>query len=230
MEFTLIQKIMVWIIPVLFAITLHEVAHGWIANLLGDPTARMLGRLSLNPVRHIDLFGTILIPAFLLLTTGFVFGYAKPVPVTWENLRSPRRDMAVVALAGPMANLLMALFWALVVKAGLMINSEMMTVFLVATGVAGIFINLVLMVLNLLPLPPLDGGRIVNGLLPASVSRQYSQIEPWGLIILVVLMVTGVLGKIIGPPIYYLLDLISGVAGISDAKLMAVLYLLGLYK
>ena len=230
MEFTLIQKIIVWTIPVLFAITLHEVAHGWVANMLGDPTAKMLGRLSLNPIRHIDPIGTVAIPFLLLLTVGFVFGYAKPVPVTWENLKNPKRDMAIVALAGPMANLFMAIFWVIVIKIGLLIHSDMVSLFLIATGMAGIFINLILMVLNLLPLPPLDGGRIMVGLLPSSAARQYAQLEPWGMIILVMLMVTGLLGQIIGPPIYSLFGMMADMAGISSGKFVAMLHLLGLLK
>jgi Zn-dependent protease len=230
LEFTLIQKIIVWTIPVLFAITLHEVAHGWVASLLGDPTAKMLGRLSLNPIRHIDPIGTVAIPVLLLLTVGFVFGYARPVPVTWENLKNPKRDMAIVALAGPMANLFMAIFWIIVIRIGLLLHSEMASLFLIAIGMAGIFINLILMVLNLLPLPPLDGGRIMVGLLPSNAARQYAQLEPWGMIILVVLMVTGLLGQIIGPPIYSLFGMMADMAGISGGKFVAMLHLLGLLK
>ena len=166
-ELILVQKIAVWIPPVLLGITVHEVAHGWVASKLGDTTAKMMGRLTLNPLKHVDPVGTILIPGLLLLLqSGFIFGYAKPVPINWRNLHQPKRDMAIVAGAGPAANLLMAMAWALLVRAGLLMGETGMA--LVYMGVAGIFINTVLMVLNLLPLPPLDGGRVMTSLLPGS--------------------------------------------------------------
>ncbi len=207
-ELSLLQRIAVWTMPVILAITVHEVAHGWVALKLGDSTAKMLGRLTLNPVKHIDPIGTLLVPGLLLVMGGFIFGWAKPVPVTWENLRKPKRDMALVALAGPLSNLLMALMWAGVLKLGLVLaiagSAEMVALPLIYMGGAGITINLILMVLNLLPLPPLDGGRIVASLLPDKLSWQFNRLERWGFVILLGLMVMGVLGKILWPPINYL--------------------------
>jgi len=207
-ELSLLQRIAVWTMPVILAITVHEVAHGWMALKLGDCTAKMLGRLTLNPVKHIDPIGTLLVPGLLLVMGGFIFGWAKPVPVTWENFKNPKRDMALVALAGPMSNLLMALIWAGILKLGLVLaasgTAEMVALSLVYVGAAGITINLMLMVLNLLPLPPLDGGRIVASLLPDKLSWQFNRLERWGLVVLFGLMVMGVLGKILWPPINYL--------------------------
>nr|VFK31112.1 MAG: Zn-dependent protease (includes SpoIVFB) [Candidatus Kentron sp. MB]VFK34561.1 MAG: Zn-dependent protease (includes SpoIVFB) [Candidatus Kentron sp. MB]VFK76879.1 MAG: Zn-dependent protease (includes SpoIVFB) [Candidatus Kentron sp. MB] len=194
-ELNLIQKIIVWTPPVLFAITVHEVAHGWVAKRCGDPTAMMLGRLTLNPLKHIDPIGTIIIPGILLfLQTGFVFGWAKPVPVTWQNLKYPKQDMILVAIAGPAANLLMAILWALLAKIGLAMlgqfgNSILPMVYM---GFAGVSINLALMVLNLLPIPPLDGGRVLVGLLPIRLARWVNRIEPIGLFILIALLMTGI--------------------------------------
>lgn len=215
-ELSLAQKIAVSVLPILFAITLHEVAHGWVARKLGDPTAFMLGRLSLNPLRHIDPIGTVLVPLLLVVMGGFIFGWAKPVPVTWENLRHPRRDMALVALAGPMANLLMAFAWAVVAKVGFwtMAISPMPGQMLILMGGIGIFINLVLMVLNLLPLLPLDGGRIVSSLLPGPAAVKFDRIEPYGFIILLGLLVTGALGFIMAGPVSVLEKLIYAVVGL----------------
>lgn len=215
-ELTLIQKVAVWALPVLFAITVHEVAHGWVAKRLGDPTAMMMGRLTLNPFKHIDLVGTVVVPIILLLLGGFIFGWAKPVPVTWSNLRNPKRDMALVALAGPASNLLMALFWAAVAKIGLMTATAMPMIGLPLfyMGGAGIFINIALMVLNLLPLPPLDGGRVVSGLLPGPLSYKFDRIEPYGFFILLGLLATGVLTTIMNPPMVALLNLIYGLFGL----------------
>lgn len=216
LEFSVVQKIVVWAIPVLFAITVHEVAHGWVAKQLGDPTAMMLGRLTLNPIKHIDPIGTIVVPLILLLLPGgFLFGWAKPVPVTWENLSHPKRDMAIVAIAGPVANLLMAILWVLVANLGLLLEDPQnnpTAIFLSAIGTAGILINIMLMVLNLLPLLPLDGGRVLCGLLPAKMSWNYSKLEPYGLLILIALLVTGLLPKILWPPIAFFLTLIANFA------------------
>ncbi len=200
-EVNLIQRIVIWALPVLFAITVHEVAHGWMALKLGDRTAMMLGRLTLNPIKHIDPIGTLLVPALMLLVGGFIFGWARPVPVTWENLRRPKRDMALVAAAGPLANLAMMIFWVAVLKLGLALAEgfSWLAQPLAYMGVAGIFINAVLMVLNLLPLPPLDGGRVVSGLLPDRLAWHYNRIEPYGFLILLVLFFTHVLGKIMWP-------------------------------
>ena len=184
----------------MLAITVHEVAHGWVAKLLGDPTAMMLGRLTLNPIKHIDPIGTVLVPTMMLLLSPFVFGWAKPVPIGWRNLKRPKRDMAIVAAAGPGANLLMALAWALVLRAAVLYHGAMawMAEPLILMGIAGIYINSILMVLNLLPLPPLDGGRVMTGVLPGPMAYRLSRIEPYGFFILVGLLVTGLLGKVLG--------------------------------
>lgn len=198
-------KLAVWVVPVLFAITVHEVAHGWVARALGDRTAEMMGRLTLNPIKHIDPIGTVLVPGLLLLTTGFLMGWARPVPVAMRNLRHPRRDMALVAAAGPGVNLLMALGWAVVARLAVFYHQAVggevgqIPLFLVFVGMAGIFINVVLMVLNLLPIPPLDGGRVLAGLVPLSVSRWLDRIEPFGLFIVVGLLVSGLLGGLLFP-------------------------------
>jgi Zn-dependent protease len=215
-ELTMVQKIAVWAIPVLFAITLHEVAHGWMARKLGDPTAEMLGRLTLNPLKHIDPIGTVLIPMLLLVLGGFIFGWAKPVPVTAQNLRNPRRDMAIVAAAGPLSNLLMAIFWVLILKLAFVFGASMPQIAtpLSYMGIAGVTINLVLMVLNLIPLPPLDGGRVVNGLLPPRLSWQYSRIEPYGFFIILALLATGALSYIISPPFMLLRSLLFRMVGL----------------
>lgn len=206
----IIQSLSVIVIPLLFAITLHEAAHGYIANKLGDKTALMLGRVTLNPVKHIDLFGTIILPiVMLLMKTGFIFGWAKPVPVTWQNLKHPRRDMALVAIAGPAANLLMAFIWALVVKLSLMLtaNWDHSTLLLdisaygVAAGNFGIIINMVLLILNMLPIPPLDGSRIVSAILPPRLAARYEILEPYGIWILLGLLLFGFLQKIIIYPL-----------------------------
>ena len=200
-DLSLVQRIAVWTLPVVFAITVHEVAHGWVARRFGDSTAYMLGRLTLNPVKHVDPIGTLLVPGLLLMMGGFIFGWAKPVPVAWENLRNPKRDMAIVALAGPVANLLMAILWALLMKVGLLLGGQldMLSRPLVYMGAAGISINVMLMVLNLLPLPPLDGGRVMAGLLPDQLAQAYNRIEPFGFFILLGLLISGVLGYIMTP-------------------------------
>lgn len=200
-EFSLIQKIIIWTLPVLFAITVHEVAHGWAALKLGDKTAQMMGRLTLNPIKHIDPLGTILVPGLLLMFTGFMFGWAKPVPVTFQNLRNPKRDMAWVALAGPAANLVMGLFWALLVKVGLMLatNNAAISGPMIYMGVAGVLVNGMLMLLNLLPLPPLDGGRILVSILPDKLAWRVEKIEPYGFFILLGLLYFGIVMMILWP-------------------------------
>ena len=197
-----IQTLAIWAIPVLFAITVHEVAHGWVAWKRGDPTAMLMGRLTLNPIKHIDPFGTILLPGILLLFhSPFLFGYAKPVPVNFGGLKDPKRDMVLVAIAGPAANLLMAFLWTLVLWLGghlpgaLAYLDEPMQLM----GKAGILINVILIIFNLIPIPPLDGGRVAVGLLPPSASIALSRIEPYGFIILIVLLFTGVLWSVLGP-------------------------------
>jgi Zn-dependent protease len=193
----IIQQIAVYAIPVLFAITVHEAAHGYVARMFGDNTAYVLGRVTLNPVKHIDPLGTIVIPLGMVLLTGFMFGWAKPVPVDWGSLRRPKRDMIWVAAAGPGANLVMAVVWALIYRTLPAAGVQESYFYLVAQ--AGISVNLVFMALNLLPIPPLDGGRIVSGLLPTRLSIAYSRIEPYGLIILLVLMFTGALSFFLRP-------------------------------
>lgn len=201
-DITVVQKIAVWALPVLFAITLHEVAHGWVARMLGDRTAEMLGRLTPNPLKHIDPIGTVVVPIVLLVLGGFLFGWAKPVPVNMRNLRNPRRDMAIVAIAGPAANAIMALGWGLLLKLALMQQAqEGIWIGIQAMAGAGIAINLIVGVLNLLPVLPLDGGRVLNGLLPRSLSLQYEKIERYGLVIVVVLLATGWLAKIMFWPL-----------------------------
>ncbi|MGR8934265.1 MAG: site-2 protease family protein [Gammaproteobacteria bacterium] len=215
-ELSQIQKIVVWILPVLFAITAHEVAHGWMARRHGDNTAWMLGRLTLNPLKHIDPIGTLLLPGILLLSgAGFVFGWAKPVPVDARNLHNPKRDMAYVALAGPAANFLMALGWALISRIGVWIDAEAISLPLIYMGVAGISINLVLGLLNLLPIPPLDGSRILTALLPHYWAWQYNRFEQYGFMILLLLLVTGLLNAILGYPVYVLQNLFFHIAGLQ---------------
>ena len=198
---SLIQKLAIFVLPMIFAITVHEAAHGWMAKRLGDKTAEMLGRVTLNPIKHIDPIGTILVPLGVYLFTGFMFGWAKPVPVNWNNLRQPKRDMGLVALAGPGANLVMAVIWATLVYVGAMSlqHFQWLGLPLLLMGVAGVLINAVLMALNLIPIPPLDGGRVVYSLLPAKQAQVYSRLEAYGLVIVLVLLATGVLGVILWP-------------------------------
>lgn len=206
-----LQIFAVLALPVLFAITVHESAHGWMAKKLGDKTAFMLGRLTLNPIKHIDPVGTLLVPLVTYLFSGFLFGWAKPVPVTWGNLNNPRRDMGYVALAGPGANLLMALGWALVIKLSLIIQPISFwddNPFLMLMCSAGVLFNVLLMVLNLLPILPLDGGRIVNSLLPPRLSDRFSRLEPIGLIILVGLLVSGILGRVLWPLTSFIINIL----------------------
>jgi Zn-dependent protease len=215
-QLTIIQKIAVWILPVVFAITAHEVAHGWVAKKYGDNTAAMQGRLTLNPIKHIDWLGTIIIPGLLLLTgTGFIFGWAKPVPVDARNFKKPLHDMAIVALAGPVSNLLMALGWALIARIGITIgaSAENVSLPLIYTGIAGISINLVLALINLLPIPPLDGSRVLTGILPPRLAWQYNQLERYGFIILLILLYTKVLNVILEYPMYFAQNLFFSIAG-----------------
>ena len=210
-EFTLVQKMAAIVLPLIFAVTLHEAAHGWVADKLGDSTARQLGRITVNPLRHIDWFGTILLPMLMMAFTGFLFGWAKPVPVNMSRLRNPRRDMVWVALAGPGANVLMAILWSLLLLlADSSLTPESLALPLAAMAVAGIFINLILMALNLLPILPLDGGRVLAGVLPAAVARLYARIEPFGFFIIVGLLVAGLLGKVLTPVIFGGINLLPG--------------------
>jgi Zn-dependent protease len=192
----LIQTVLIYALPVIFAITLHEAAHGYAAQRLGDPTAAMMGRVTLNPLPHIDPIGTILMPLLLYFSTGgaFLFGYAKPVPVRFDRLRHPKRDMVWVALAGPASNLLQALVWGvlLYVLAGNGITER----FFIEMCKAGMLTNVVMFAFNLFPLPPLDGGRILVGLLPWRQALMFSRIERWGFFIVMALVITGVVSAL----------------------------------
>lgn len=211
-ELSLVQRIAIWAIPLIFAVTVHEAAHGWVADKLGDPTARKLGRITLNPFPHIDPLGTLLVPMLMLSFTGFLIGWAKPVPVSMARLSAPRRDMAIVAAAGPGVNLLMAFLWSMVLLLAhsLVHSMQMIAIPLLLMSVAGVFVNLVLMAINLLPVPPLDGGRVVNGFLPADLSRLYMKLEPFGLFILIGLLITGVVGAILAPIVFGTVQLLPG--------------------
>ena len=199
-QLNMIQMLAVAVIPVLFAITLHEVAHGWVARRFGDHTAELAGRLTLNPLKHIDPVGTVIVPALMLFLTGFLFGWAKPVPVNFRGLRNPRRDMVLVAAAGPASNILMAVGWAIVARIvhGLGIEGQSAVYFL-AMAQVGVLINVILAVFNMFPLPPLDGGRVLSGLLPPQQALKLERIAPYTLPILILLMVTGVLWRILQP-------------------------------
>jgi Zn-dependent protease len=217
MELNLVQTLAIYAVPVIFAITLHEAAHGYVARYFGDNTAYVLGRVSLNPVRHIDMVGTILLPLLILVASkllgsgGILFGWAKPVPVDFSALRHPKRDMLWVAAAGPLANLLMAMLWALTLKIALITPLNAFTLPLSLMAEAGITVNLVLMVLNLLPILPLDGGRIAVSLLPNRLAYSYSRLEPYGFPILLVLLFTNTLGIILNPPLLLSMQLIESI-------------------
>jgi Zn-dependent protease len=209
----LVQTFAIYALPVLFAITLHEAAHGYVARHFGDMTAHAQGRISLNPVRHIDVVGTIVVPlVILVLSSGkFLFGWAKPVPVNYSALRKPKQHMAWVAAAGPGANLVMALVWALLLKVAVLLPVNLFSVPLRLMSEAGIVVNLVFMFLNLLPILPLDGGRILASLLPNRAAWQYAKLEPWGLPLLVLLLLTNVLNFVLEP-----------LVGASDALIRAI--------
>lgn len=193
----IIRNIAVFALPVLFAITLHEAAHAYVARYFGDNTAYAQGRMTLNPLVHVDLFGTIIIPIALYAMSGFVFGYAKPVPVQFGNLRNPKRDMAWVALAGPAANLVMAVMW--VVFGGLLTAFGVSEKFPHAMAQAGLITNLLIFAFNLFPLPPLDGGRVLTSMLPDRLAFQFAKIEPYGFFVLLALLYFGVLSFWVGP-------------------------------
>lgn len=213
-------KLSVWAIPLLLAITLHEAAHGWAAWKLGDNTAKQLGRVSFNPLVHVDLFGTILLPLMMFLSNvPFLFGYAKPVPVNFRNLRNPKRDMIWVALAGPAANIFLVLVGALLARA-LPIVPDFAYGWLYANLNTLVFANAIIAIFNLLPLPPLDGGRVMIGILPDSLSRKFARIEPYGMMILIMLLLLqsvlkiNILYAIIGPPIFFIIDLANQITPI----------------
>lgn len=205
----------VWAAPILFAITLHEAAHGWVANKLGDPTAKRLGRITINPIKHIDPVGTVVVPLFLAMISPFVMGWAKPVPVEIRYFKSPLLDMALVAVAGPVSNFIMACFWAMFIQLALLSLEQSSTlVFLTEMGKNGIIINVVLMVLNLLPIPPLDGGRVVAGVLPTNLAIPFMQLERFGMVIILLLLVSGILGKIMWPIVMHFVDIIGIIFGL----------------
>ncbi len=222
---SIIQLICIAAIPLIFAVTLHEAAHGWIASKLGDQTASIQGRVSLNPMRHIDPFGTVILPLMMLALGGFIFGWAKPVPIAWQHLRKPRRDMALVAIAGPGANLLMAFLWAIIAKISHLVfihhqAQDMMhstALFIHLASRFGIMINCVLLVINLIPIPPLDGSRVITSLLSPALARKYNRLEIYGLWIFLglffLLYATHSLG-IIYSPIYALINWIQTLFGL----------------
>ncbi|MDP1604162.1 MAG: site-2 protease family protein [Legionella sp.] len=217
-QLSTIQQIAVWIIPVLFAITLHEAAHAYVAYLLGDNTAKQLGRVSINPLKHVDLFGTIIIPLVVLVVSNFsfVFGWAKPVPIDASHFSKPRCDIALATAAGPLANLAMALFWTGCLKVTLLFHPQtsIIALFIILAARAGIIINLLLAFLNLIPIPPLDGSKIAASLLPIRQAILYEKIEPYGFFIILALMFSGALGWIISTPINWSLVMLSKVFNI----------------
>ncbi len=216
----MLQTVLIFALPVLFSITIHEAAHGYVARYFGDNTAYAMGRVTLNPIPHIDPIGTIAMPVLLYFATSgaFLFGYAKPVPVDFGRLRHPKRDMVWVALAGPASNFVQAILWALLftVLVGMGLNER----FFLEMAKAGVLVNLVMWAFNLFPLPPLDGGRILAGLLPARAAWTFSRIEPWGFFIVMGLVIAGIVGS------FWLRPLISlgyGVLGVLLAPLNALL-------
>lgn len=213
LDLNLIQQICIWVLPLLFAITLHEAAHGYVAYKLGDPTAKLLGRVSMNPIRHIDPVGTIAVPLVIGLVSNFafVFGWAKPVPISERNFKHPKRDAALVAMAGPSANFLMCLFWGLMMKVAITLGvaQSSAVLFLFLSAKAGIFINIILMLLNLLPIPPLDGSRLASALIPGKWDYYYQKIEPYGFLIIVALLATNVLSLILSPPFRVMLRFVQ---------------------
>lgn len=222
---SVIQLICIAAIPLIFAITVHEAAHAWIASKLGDQTASIMGRVTLNPAKHIDPIGTIILPLLMLSFGGFIFGWAKPVPIVWKNLRHPRRDKALVAIAGPAANLLMAFFWAAIAKLSHMAflspslqSFQHVALFFRLTSGFGIMINCVLLVINLIPIPPLDGSRVVSSLLPPTLAHKYDKLEWYGLWIFLglflLLLVTNTL-SVLWTPIMGLMNWIAGLFGLA---------------
>jgi Zn-dependent protease len=207
----ILQQLSVWLLPGLFAITVHEAAHGIVAALRGDKTAFFLGRTSLNPLKHIDPIGTIAVPlTLLLLQSSFLFGWAKPVPVNYRNLKKPKLDMALVAIAGPAANMIMAILWLLILKIALHFapthNTPQLS-WLIQTSHIGVLFNIVLAVFNMLPIPPMDGSRIISAVLPHRACDAYNALEPYGMLIIMGLIFSGILGRIIYPGVAFFLSL-----------------------
>ncbi len=216
----IIQRIAIFAIPLIFAITLHEAAHAFAARYFGDNTAYMMGRMTLNPIKHIDPIWTLLVPLVLvLMSSPFVFGAAKPVPVNFGALRNPKRDSIWVALAGPLANFAMMAGWAIVVKVALLMGAEASNggplAYIALVAQAGIVVNVLLMIFNLFPLLPLDGGRVVAGLLPPKLAYSYSRLEPYGMFILIALLITGAFGSIMTPLVDSSLKAVYSIVGIS---------------
>ncbi|MEM8843503.1 MAG: site-2 protease family protein [Pseudomonadota bacterium] len=224
----IILKIVLFAPPILLAITMHEVAHGWAARYLGDPTAASLGRLSLNPIKHVDPMGTIAVPAVMLTLGGVLFGWAKPVPVDMNQLRYPKVDMALVAAAGPASNLVMAAIWVIIFKIGYNMESTLGTnILLMAT--VGVFINSIIMILNLLPLPPLDGSKVLAGLLPENLSNYIYKLEPYGLFIVLGVFLLdftfniGIFQNLVIMPVYSLVIFLESLFGLNSNEIIQVL-------
>ena len=223
-----ILKIVLFAPPILLAITLHEVAHGWAARYLGDPTAASLGRLSLNPLKHVDPMGTIAVPAFMLTLGGVLFGWAKPVPVDMNQLRFPKIDMALVAAAGPASNLVMAASWVVIFKIGYNLESTLGTMIILMATV-GVFINSIIMILNLLPLPPLDGSKVLAGLLPEKLSNYIYRLEPYGLFIVLGVFLLdwtlslGIFHNLVIMPVYSIVIFLENLFGLHSNEIIQVL-------
>lgn len=200
---SLIQQISVWVLPVIFAITFHEAAHAWVAFLCGDNTAKVMGRVSINPIRHMDVIGTLILPLLIAFVTKFqfMFGWAKPVPINWNNFHRPRLGTALVAAAGPLVNVIMAVLWAACYKIAILYHPEtsQIALFFLLSAQAGIMVNLILAFLNLIPIPPLDGSKLLMSILPIKYIALYLKIEPFGMIILIALLLTGVLNWALHP-------------------------------
>jgi len=217
-ELSILQQIAIWALPVIFAITWREAAQALVAFRLGDPTAYSEGRVTLNPTKHIDLIGTIVLPlSMIVFNAGFLFGWAKPIPINANNLHNPRRDSAYVACAGPVSSIIMAILWAIIMKIGLLFveTSSDPLMFLVYAGQAGLFINSALFILHLIPIPPLDGGRILLSVLPVHMALKFSRIEAYSPILLILLLLSGLLGKVLIPLMILMIGMIGALVGLQ---------------